>query len=91
MSQKTAALIPDNSRNALAQTIAEHLGRVTAQDDDRVGMRQKLPEVLETHGVPTLSAKRENSVRHSKSAALPAPARGDLVFKPVIGLPRSAS
>ena len=61
--RKTVALSPHHSRNELAKAICEHLNRVMANGDYRVGACLKLLETLERHGILTLPPKRENQVR----------------------------
>ena len=65
--QKTVALFPHQSRNELAKTICEHLNRVTAKGDYRVGVCMKFLEALERLGILTLPPKRQSKVRDMRS------------------------
>ncbi len=69
--RETVAPFPDDSRNAPAKTICEHLGRRTAKGSCRVGACLGMPETLEGHGIPTLPPRREGSVRDMKAANRP--------------------
>ncbi len=70
--QETVALFPHDSRNELAKTICEHLGWKTAKGAYRVGACLGMLETLESHGILTLLAKREKSVRAMKAIDAPA-------------------
>ena len=70
--QETVALFPHDSRNELAKTICEHLGWKTAKGAYKVGACLGMLETLESHGILTLPAKRQDHVRDMKAADMPA-------------------
>ncbi len=68
--QETAGLFLNNSRNALAKTICEHLGWRTAKVSYRVGACLGRLKTLKSHGILRLPPKREESVRDVRDANL---------------------
>ncbi len=67
--QETVALPPNDSRNGLGRTILGHLGWTMARGACRVGACLGMLETPGSHGILTLPARREGSVRNVRATA----------------------